>query len=785
MAYTALDINSWRKNLGFFPHTLFQKKHQQEKYVLLNGKAGNFCIDYTDEEPDNCRSYAWSANVGHYITIRDEKLKVFRWDRLAPTDELSVSRVADRIGAFNDYLSSQKFDFQSDSINLSLRLYREIRGSLRDESGDKSLSALLCAFAAFEDDVPLNKLNIEKWGISNNALSIAEKVNRHVWNNVSDQLSDGIKSLEIKPQVEILLRHASGKIFQEAHLDAIFSPQLQFDFASPTIIRSTKGGSTSSHYTPTSIVRSVVEEVLREFDLSNKSEITIFDPAVGSGEFLKEILRQLNLKSYTGKIKLVGWDISTTAIDLARFSLAFEKQAAKLPARINIVLEQKNALTKGDSWNFNSDIILMNPPFIGHENMDDNEKERVSSILGNLYQQRPNEAGAFIWKAANSLKADGRIGCVIPNTILEANSFRKLRLALSDKLHIDFLGKLGNQLIFEDATTATSILICSSPANTKPTQVMWSDNSNDGYASGLREFRKATSIMASTQPFLLPGSNFNFYPIEKLNNENWTPVDVKSYQLINVKLRKMTKVKDLFEIKQGVRTGLNKAFIVPKSFYRSLPRGEQKYFRPTITNDSIISGQLNDSFYIFYAEGKYSIKNERELKNVVPTFYREIFSKYFTKLTARARKSIDNYWRLSEHRNWQLEPQPKLVSKEYGLAGAFAFDNKGIYVAARSHAWFPLDSKNWSDLGYAYVSVLSMNIINDLLGGISKPILSGSYFLASQYIYEMPLPNLFDNSIDNNIKNELIQIGKQISEGGCTGKIKMRLSELTDKVFNG
>ena len=784
MFNSVLDINSWRKNLGFFPHTLFQKKYQQEKYVLLNGKAGNFCVDYTDENPDNCRSWAWSANVGHYITIRGEKLRVYRWDRPSATEELDVSRVANRIESFNDYLSSQKFDFQSDSINLSLRLYRELRGSLRDGEGVQSLNALLCVLAAYEDETPLSKLNKQKWGLSDEAVNSASQVNRTTWNRLTNILNEGVPSLKVKPDVEILLRHASGKIFQEAHLEAIFSPQLLFDFA-PTAIRSRKDGSTSSHYTPTSIVRSIVEEVLRGFDLAGKSEIVIFDPSVGSGEFLKEALRQLNLRHYEGKIKLVGWDISAPAIDLAKFSLAFERQAAKFPNRIEIILEQKNALTSGEAWDFRSDIILMNPPFVGWENMDAGDREKVSSILENLYQHRPNEAGAFIWKASNSLKPSGKIGCVIPNTILEGNSFRKLRIAISDNLHIDFLCRLGSQSIFEDATTATTILVCSSPKNDKPTQIMWSDNTNDGYAAGLREYRKATSIMASSQPFLLPGNSFNFYPVHELNIENWTPVDLKSYQLVNIKLKEMKKVKDLFEIKQGVRTGLNKAFIVSKSFYSSLPRLEKRYFRPTITNDSIRLGQLNDDFYIFYAEGKYSIKDERELKQVVPTFYREILAKYVSQLSARARKSADNYWRLSEHRNWQLEAKPKIVSREYGLAGSFAFDNKGTYVAARSHAWFPFDTKNWGELGYAYVAVLSMDIINDLLGGVSKQILSGSYFLASQYLYEMPLPNLFDNSIDVKTRNELVKIGKQLSTGDYDHQTSMRLTELTDKVFNG
>ncbi|MBK9731240.1 MAG: N-6 DNA methylase [Chitinophagaceae bacterium] len=781
----SLDINTWRKKLGYFPQSLFQKKHQHEKYVLLNGKGGNFCVDYTEEDPINCRSYAWSANVGHYISIKGSKLKLFRWDKFSATDELEVSRVVNDIESFNDYIAKQRVDTTKDSINLSLSLYRQIRASLRDKKGEESLNALLCVFASYEDNASLTNINKMKWGLSDKAISSAKELNRTIWNQIMDQIDEGIPSLKIKPKIEILLRHAAGQIFQEAHFESVFPSQLQFPEFMPSAIKGHKFSPTfSSHYTPTSIVRSIVEEVLRGFELKEKHQITILDPAVGSGEFLKEILRQLNLTGYSGKIKLIGWDISQAAIDLANFSICFEKQAAINPSRITVELFKKNALTKSDSWDVSSDIILMNPPFISWENMGESEKEAVIEILQDNFKGRPNMAGAFLWKAANSLNYGGRIGCIVPSSILEADSFIKLRNELSVRMHIDFLGKLGDHSVFEEAISAPSILISTSLNTDKPIQLMWSDNSPDGYASGLRELRKITSILSAPQPFILPGNNFSFYYIPQLNNKNWTPIDFAAYQLIE-KLNGMPKVKDLFEIKQGVRTGLNKAFIIDKIFYESLLKREQKYFRPVITNDSIHFGSLNDNAYIFYAEGKNAIKNENELKSAVPTFYSIKFSEYVDRLSTRARKSILNYWRLSEHRNWQLDSSPKIVSKEFGLAGSFAFDVEGIFVAERSHAWLSKELAQSINIGHAYIAVLSMNIVNDLLKGVSKQIMSGSYYLSSKFINDMPLPNLFDNSINPKVKGELIDIGKLLSLGDYGNDVRGRLEKLTDKVFYG
>jgi len=783
MFSSLLDISFWRKKLGFFPHALFQRQFQHEKYILLNGKGGNFCVDYTNENPANCRSYAWSANVGHYITINEDKLRLYRWDKPEHVEELSVGNVSNRIESFNDYLAKQQFDTNNDIIRLALNLYREIRSSIRDKEGEVSLNALLCVLAAYEDKVSLSRLNKEKWGLAENSVNAAKEINKSTWDRIHETLNEGTTNLKIKPNVELLLRHASGKIFKEAHFESVFSSQLQFEFGSQPMHLKKLASSFSSHYTPTSIVRSIVEETLRDFQIIGKTEITIFDPAVGSGEFLKESLRQLNLKDFTGKVKLIGWDISQSAIDLANFCLHFEKQSAKNSAKIEIQLEKKNALTVGNSWSIQADIILMNPPFKSWENMSEDEQSRVENILGNNFNKRPNQAGAFLWKAANSLNDKGRLGCIIPSSILEADSFKKLRVSLGQKLHIDFLAKLGSHTIFEEAISAPSILISTNGISQKQIQLMWSDNTDNGYAYGLRELRKINSILVSNQPFIIPGNNFNFYSVNNLESKNWMPVDMSAFQLINFKLKEMPKVKDLFDIKQGVRTGLNKAFIINKEFFETLPKSEQKYFRPAVTNDSIKYGCLNDNNYIFYAEGKYSIKSEAELKKVVNTFYTQKFSKYIEQLSARS--SIQDYWELTRHRKWLLDIKPKIVSKEFGLAGSFAFDEEGNFVAERSHAWLPKNHKNWNDIGHAYVAVLCMNIVNDLLKGISKQILSGSYYLSSQYINDMPLPNLFNDSVETRVKNELIKIGKELSKGNIDNDLRSRLEELTSKVFNG
>lgn len=235
-------------------------------------------------------------------------------------------------------------------------------------------------------------------------------------------------------------------------------------------------------------------------------------------------------------------------------------------------------------------------------------------------------------------------------------------------------------------------------------------------------------------------------------------------------------------MRQGVRTGMNSVFIVTREYWKSLDNKERKYFRPAVTNESIQNGTLIDKYYLFYPDD-VSIETEDELKKAVPKYFKEYLLPNRSKLAALYGKSLKTYWKLSRPRAWQIEKKPKIVSTEFGKAGAFAFDKTGIYVAERSHAWFAKNSKELDDIGYAYVTVLSLPIINDLLKGVSKQIGGGQWYLSSKFINQMPLPDLFAKSFPKKLLIELVSTGILIDQGG---KIHTEtLSRISETLFHG
>ncbi len=781
-----LNITDWQTKLGLFPMPLFQDKFSKEKFVLLNGGIrGNLCIDFKEEDINQARSYAWSSDVGQYLILNNEFITVYRWDTYN-TNKYRVSEVAAKLNSFYDYLKKEEISKQDSVVKFSLQLYRQIRSLLRDNQGNESLNTLFYLFACTADNSDREKLKLKNWAISAPTKDlILSKINQSNWDELQETLLKGLQTKDLQPDINLILRHASGNLFQEAHFETIFP--LVYQQALPlflpkvdTSLEKKNRNQTSAHFTPTSIVRTIVEESIREYNFKNKKEITVLDPACGSGEFLKEFLRQIKLKNYNGFIKIIGWDISETAINMARFIINYEVQPYK--EQVNITLETKDTLKDGKKWSINPDFILMNPPFISWELMSDEQRESVSKILGGLNNKRPNTASAFFWNAINCLNNGGVIGSVLPTSIFENETYIPLREETKDILDIKIVGRIGSHTLFSETLVDTAVFLgYKNKVKKNDSIVFWSDYKSESASTSLRELRKMKSQETLN---IIDEKGFSIYKNSGLTAGNtWMPISYSSFELLN-RLQKFPKVKELFDIKQGVRTGLNSVFIITKKYFEQLPAKEKKYFRPAVTNESIQNGQLNDNYYIFYAEGKYEISSIDELRKVVPVFYKDILHPNFKKLSTRARKGEHNFWRLSEHRAWQIDYTPKIVSKEFGNAGSFAFDKTGSFVAERSHAWLPKNQLR-DDLGYAYICVLNMPIINDLLRGLAKQLGGGDWwYLSSKYINNMPLPNLFDSKKYNTgIIDKLSEIGVQMSLGKSVDEEE--LIKLSNIIFNG
>jgi adenine-specific DNA-methyltransferase len=408
------DIRTWRKELGLLPVPLFANPAKRDAHVLLNGASGNFCLYLNSHQQlREERNEAWSANVGHSVLIREESVYVHRWDDRAPFAPRSFS-LADIAGGLNEFHRSLENDappIESSIVAHAMGVFRSLRGAL-GRNGHDALQGFLFLLAATIDGVDRSEVDLDhRWHLTEHAREVALTVDGDTWQAFSDELRNR-RGLDLKADLALTLRHASGLLFQEAHYATLIDNQLSFPGMLPRQAK-TEPDTTAIglHFTPPALARTIVEEALALIT-NGPDSMTIFDPACGSGEFLREALRQLALSGFSGRISLVGFDLSRAACAMANFVLA--REALDLPGRATFEIRCCDALDPAIQWPADVDVLLMNPPFLSWPSMTSSLRNRVLTVLGDLSYKRPDLSMAFLWKGMASLAGAGVIGTIMP-----------------------------------------------------------------------------------------------------------------------------------------------------------------------------------------------------------------------------------------------------------------------------------------------------------------------------------------------------------------------------------
>lgn len=767
-------VSTWQNNFGLLPIHLSPDNPEDESFIMLNGGHGDFCLKTKNEDDHyDFNSSAWSSNTKNFIAVNNNSVKVYNWKKEKP-EELSSDRVANNFNKFYNYLLSTSYKSESDVVPFIIDIFKQFRNFTQERNNPvAALNLLFLLLASIDEDI--NNLNFEKWGIQ----GVATPINFEFY---AERLKSGSKN--VRPQLDLIIRHTSGILFQEAQKEvSYFDRQIDLWGGYSNKIEAKGSLYSSIHYTPPYLARTIVERALQVLDLTKPNQ-KILDPACGSGEFLIESLKQLREKNYQGTIQIVGWDTSFTAVNTTTFLLSYEKRTIwdnKLDFQIRAV---DDSLT--EVWDNDFDLILMNPPFVSWEQMDKKSRDSVKGTLPSSSIGKPNQASAFFYKTIHSLNQNGVVGCVMPSSLLTLHSYKALRNEIYGLIDITLIGKLGN-FVFEDALTDVSMIVGHKPKNDGIPLVLWTKNEKGVIQDALRDLRK----MHYLQEFKAVEKDYSIYTptVFPITRENWKTISFQESELLKKIERfvlelKLVRVMDVFNVKQGIRLG-NNAFKITKEDFLKLPQNEKSYFRPAIDNESVKNGQLSEKNFIWYPYDVNGliINSEEQLIASVPTYYSTILASNKELLKERARKDLTNWWSLSEHRAWLRAIEPRLVSTEFGRSDSFAFDKLGNFVAERGNGWIPKKDFVFIDDYYFYLAIFSSQFFDRLLSIYSKQLAGGNWFdLGKKYTDDIPIPDINDPEVKTSAGYlKLVQVGMELSIGNL--HVKPIADEFTIKYF--
>lgn len=316
-------------------------------------------------------------------------------------------------------------------------------------------------------------------------------------------------------------------------------------------------------------------------------QITICDPACGSGAFLNQALDFLiNEHTYIDELQaklfgdamvlsdveksilennLFGVDLNEESVEIAKLSLWLRTaQPNRKLNDLNNNIKCGNSLiddvsVAGDkAFNWGKefpqifekggfDVVIGNPPYVVLSSFKDNTFE----YLQNKYKTsfgRLNTFALFIEQITNLTKLKSKTGLIIPDSLCLIDYYTNLRKHLLDNSSIEQIIELGDG-IFADATVPAIILIIGEKQENNQIKI-----GDSNFISKLGSFKTISQEYYYTTPKL----SFNLAVDD---------IFIKLTNLIDFK--GVFPLKEVIQIKIGVCTGSNKEHISEQPIFKN------------------------------------------------------------------------------------------------------------------------------------------------------------------------------------------------------------------------
>lgn len=172
--------------------------------------------------------------------------------------------------------------------------------------------------------------------------------------------------------------------------------------------------------------------LLEQLDI--KKGQSVLDPAVGTGEFLKQASEK-----FPG-ISLSGWDIDQEILSVAK------KVVPSADLKLRSGLDEYT----GEKFDF----VIGNPPYFELK-LSADQKQRYYEVING----RPNIYGLFFKAGLDVLKPGGTLAFVVPPSMNAGAYFKNLRRYLTEKNFVSHLKIFRDSSLFIDAQTSVQVIV--------------------------------------------------------------------------------------------------------------------------------------------------------------------------------------------------------------------------------------------------------------------------------------------------------------------------------------
>ncbi|KTR83150.1 hypothetical protein NS277_11465 [Novosphingobium barchaimii] len=702
-----LNIQSiWSQELGLALSPLFGDHDARTAHsAMLDGVAGSFVFSdataqrgFDDAAREEGANWSWSSMMRHHVLLEQDQVTVSFSNRRG-TQAISRTSVDQDLDGFLTYLerSSSSSDDVVDHVIGSFQALRTVTPG----SADEQLTIFLALLSLKLSNPQVGAADLP--GMLVNLADIATEFDLLPSNMGAAQITEDVAARFFEQlltngqngralNVDLTVRHAGAELFQAAQL-APPPPTGQGQlFGLPSVRISVRPHSLKGvAYTPIGLARILAEQSVAMRLRPGMISLTVADYACGSGSFLIETIAALGRLGWAGELHLVGYDISPSAVTSTKFAIACAKRDHP-SISVTSLIEQRDFLDP-DFAPVAADVVLMNPPYQSWLDMGKDQQDRLKTVLGDAYRNRPDLSIAFVERALNAAKPGAVLTNLLPVGVVAGESAAAWRNSVLEKAAPRMIAVLGDHTLFRFATVNVAAVMLEKGASLDEadagTRMIWASETTGAASAALRQLRREPSaVVAKNGASSQPWSVYRLFSDEIADRANWLPAPRLLPPQAFEKLRQLdTRIDDLFDIKTGVRAGHREALIISEDDLEQLPKSERTGFRPVAEKQDIAGGRISPSSYYF--EAGSDIHTEEELRAKFPR-YLETHLESAKAFLAGRKRTGERWWLPSEARNsWRQSDEPRIVSRQWVKNDGFAVDEHGRYAVVQGYAWFP------------------------------------------------------------------------------------------------
>lgn len=529
-------------------------------------------------------------------------------------------------------------------------------------------------------------------------------------------------------------------------------------------------------YTPKEMAKYIAEEMLRYGIVPLEREISILDPAVGTGELL--IAMGHIVSSYSKKIKIIGYEKDDQIGRETQKKLEHMFPKAIVEIRIKDFLE---AIDQDEIGEY--DYIIANPPYIRTQIMGSQYAQEISKKL--LLKGRIDIYYAFLVCIKKYLKPTGVAGFITSNKFMTNKAGNTVRNFMIQNYLIHHIIDLGDTKTFSAAVLPCIIIF--SLGNTlesdsvKFTSVYQVDDINSNQSihelfdvideNGIYKLSDGKSYQFQ-QGVLASIDLDSFWTISSHRKKLW---------LDKVKSKTWLNFSQIGKIRVGIKTTADNVFI--KKVWEK-EEANIELLRPLIThrNAGQIIANNNSQWKVLYTHtikaGKkiaYNLDNYPCAKKYLLRYYDQLNERKYLK------KANRNWYEIWVPQNPDSWSHRKIVFRDISKHPQFWLDETGAIVNGDCY-WIDIFPEVKEEALYLALAVANSPFIEKYYDfRFNNKLYSGKRRYQAQYVEQFPIPYY-----DTELAHEAVSLVKKIIAGGHSAFAcyKKELDLLVDKIFS-